>query len=107
MCAVHVACRLGDGSILIINSFVSRPVPGEITSRQSAPGPDSPMAGPLRSALLAALLALLTVSVEALSTSSTACGVSAEPKYLPLPRCAPTNKTLEDAKRGAQRAELK
>lgn len=56
---------------------------------------------PLQAAVFVCSLSLFAASACALSTSSAACGVSAAPKFLPLPRCAPTNKTLDDAKRGA------
>ena len=48
----------------------------------------------------ALVLAVLACRSRALQTTSSSCGVPMAPQFLPFPRCPPTNKTIEDAKRG-------
>jgi hypothetical protein len=54
-------------------------------------------------AFIAALLLLLT-PLNALKTSGPSCAVPEAPRFLALPRCPATTKTLADAKNGARPA---
>ena len=56
---------------------------------------------PRHGAFIAAVLLLLLAPLHALKTSGPSCAVPEAPRFLALPRCPATSKSLEDAKTGA------